>query len=155
MKHFNETHGHSKGVLNSATYESWHGMKGRCNNPKNKDYKNYGARGIQVCARWASFTAFLEDMGEKPEGHLLDRKDNDGNYTFENCRWATPEESQYNRRRPKNNTSGLKGVSWITPHRKWKAYRYSQGTETVLYKGPDFFEACCARKSWESKQVTL
>jgi hypothetical protein len=78
------------GYRGTPTYGSWICMRQRCNNPKSSDYHNYGGRGIQVCASWqASFKAFLQDMGERPEGHTLDRKDNEGMYCKDNCRWAT------------------------------------------------------------------
>jgi hypothetical protein len=65
-------------------------MKGRCLNPNNTSYPDYGGRGIEVCERWLhSFENFLADMGERPTGMTLDRKSNDGNYTKRNCRWAT------------------------------------------------------------------
>jgi hypothetical protein len=72
-------------------------MKQRCTNPKSPSYKNYGGRGIAVCARWVTFVNFLEDMGERPEGLQLDRIDNDGDYTPENCRWVTREEQRTNK----------------------------------------------------------
>jgi hypothetical protein len=70
----------------------------RCTNPRYRKYRIYGARGISVCDRWRnSFKAFLEDMGERPEGKTLDRwPDRDGNYEPGNCRWATSTEQARN-----------------------------------------------------------
>lgn len=74
-------------------------MKQRCCNPNHPRFKDWGGRGIKVCDRWRdSFEAFLADMGRRPPGTTLDRKDNDGNYEPGNCRWATSEEQSMNKR---------------------------------------------------------
>jgi len=90
---FKKTHG----LSNTRAYRDWVSMRQRCNNPNNKKYHRYGGRGIMVDKRWESYTNFLEDMGERPEGKQIDRIDNSGNYTKENCRWATPRENSRNK----------------------------------------------------------
>jgi hypothetical protein len=64
-------------------------MHRRCSEPKFRDFKYYGGRGIQVCERWNSFENFLLDMGVRPKGKTLDRKNNHGNYDPSNCEWAS------------------------------------------------------------------
>ncbi len=76
----------------------------RCTSSKHTDYKNYGGRGIRVCERWLnSFENFLADVGERPMGKTLDRRENEGNYEPGNCRWATATEQNRNSRHTKLN----------------------------------------------------
>lgn len=84
-------------------YGIWAGMVNRCTNPKHERYADYGGRGITVCDRWLGpqgVTNFIADMGERPEGLTVDRKDNDKGYSPDNCRWATYV-VQNNNRRPR------------------------------------------------------
>jgi hypothetical protein len=97
------THGQSRRGTNGGktrTYRCWENMKTRCHNPKAPSFEYYGLIGIGVCPRWdASFDAFLEDMGEAPEGLSIDRIDPWDDYRRDNCRWATALEQSNNQRR--------------------------------------------------------
>lgn len=91
------THGQHR----APEYRVWEGMIGRCENPNNRAYDNYGGRGIVVCERWrASYEAFISDMGPRPSPHhSIERKDNDGPYAPENCVWETKRAQTRNTRR--------------------------------------------------------
>ena len=79
------------------TYNTWVNLFGRCENPNNPAYKWYGGRGIKVCERWRDFGSFVSDMGFRPEGLTLNRKDNDGHYEPSNCEWADAYDQQRNK----------------------------------------------------------
>ncbi|MEY9198687.1 hypothetical protein ABIA16_003803 [Sinorhizobium fredii] len=97
------THGQTVGWKWTATYRCYRAMIARCIYPSQVFYERYGGRGIRVCDRWmhgedgmSGYECFVADMGEKPRGLTIDRKDNDGHYEPGNCRWATQAEQMLN-----------------------------------------------------------
>lgn len=101
----------------SPTYISWQKMLSRCYDPNNSEYHRYGNQGISVCKRWQGkygFVNFQNDMGNRPKGKTLDRKNNNKGYYPKNCRWATPQEQAQNRK-----TRKRKNYYWDSRRQKW------------------------------------
>jgi hypothetical protein len=90
-------HGYSK-IKGGSVWKTWDGMLQRITNPRNKDYPNYGGRGLDIDPRWLVFENFLTDMGERAEGTSIGRQNNERGYWPDNCKWKTMEEQQNNRR---------------------------------------------------------
>jgi len=107
------------GMWASSEYNAWSAMLKRCRKPNTRSYDDYGARGIKVCERWLDFKNFMADMGQKLTAqHSLDREDNDGDYSPDNCRWATAKEQANNRR-----TCRLLTVNGVTKNvTQWAEY---------------------------------
>jgi hypothetical protein len=89
------------GMSDSRLYLVWQSMLSRCRNPRNRQYRDYGGRGIIVCDRWQSFLNFLADMGPGKSGWTLERLNNDLGYCPANCVWATRAQQSRNSRRTK------------------------------------------------------
>ena len=111
------------GMSKTATYSSWLHMLDRCINPNNDHYYNYGGRGITVSEQWRdSFIAFFQDMGLRPNGLTIERKNNELGYYKENCCWATRTEQARNQRLNKTNKTGVAGVWWDKKTRNYQVH---------------------------------
>lgn len=138
------------GLSNSRIKTIYYSMLRRCKDPSYDSYDDYMGRGITVCERWLEpspqgFINFVEDMGE-PEGNVsLDRKDNSGNYSKDNCHWTTLSVQAYNTRRKKHNTSGRTGVRQIESG-KWES-RIGYKRQIFVQGAFDSFEEACAARA--------
>ena len=138
-------------LRNTKEYNVWASMLQRCSNPKCRDYCNYGGRGIRVCSIWQnSFIRFIQDMGECPEFYTLERVDNDGPYSPENCEWSSRYSQSKNKRKYKNNTTGFTGVRRVRVS-GWEACIGVKGSRIHLGTYNSLEEAAYARKKAEEK----
>ena len=137
-----KTHGDPNIVLqikdqnrfNHPLYHIYIGMIKRCNSPNDKSFRDYGKRGISVAAEWQGlngFSQFLIDMGERPEGYSIDRKDVNGNYSKGNCQWASRHQQQANKR----NNNKTVGVHYDKLKTAWVArIRVNKASYQRLFK---------------------
>jgi hypothetical protein len=133
----------------NKVYRAWKNMRERCTNPKSPRYSDYGGRGICIDPAWNKFETFAADMGTPLAWQSLERKDNNQGYSKANCIWASQSQQSLNQRLRKDNPFGVKGVTWHKRLNCFYANARHRGRLIHLYKGLDFFEACCKRKSWE------
>ena len=124
--------------------------KRRCQSILHKQHNDYGGRGIEF--RFNSFEDFYAELGPRPPTFQLDRINNNGNYEVGNVRWTSAHLNSNNTRIYKSNKSGVKGVTFKKKYNQWiaRCQTYPDKKEVLLYCGKDFFEACCARLSWEN-----
>lgn len=117
------THGNAARSGVSPEYRCWGALVQRCTNPRAANFKYYGGRGIKVCERWLGefgFENFFADMGERPSlMHTVDRRENDGDYTPENCRWATKAEQAQNSSRAKLESHEPSQIRWLVNELKF------------------------------------
>jgi len=135
---------------NNPLYSVHTNMKDRCYNKNQKQYKNYGERGITVCNQWMGsngFPQFLKDMGDRPNGYSLERIKVNGNYEPSNCKWANAHEQQANRRI----SNDVVGVYWSKSKNKWIAHLKINKKQINLGHYFNLQDAVKARKDAEIK----
>jgi hypothetical protein len=120
----------------SPVYRAWEHMLERCENPRCKSYRLYGAKGVTVCERWHSYDNFCQDMGPRPPGHSIDRIDSNGNYEPSNCRWATIQQQNQNTSKNVFTEEDVRQVKCL--HRlgiasRWIAKTFKVGHDAVSY----------------------
>ena len=146
--------GQTHGLSNTKEYKTWLSIKARCNNPKHSTYNYYGGNNISICKEWEEdFEQFYKHVGPAPSNSCsIDRIDSSKNYEPGNVRWVEDYSIQnINRRTPKNNTSGVKGVSWYPKYNKWIARINVNKKRISLGYFENFDDAVKARKEAELK----
>ena len=147
----NSTQYRNEGQTEHPLYNTYSGIKKRCLNNKDKDYKNYGGRGIKICDEWLGkdgFFNFVEDMGYRPKGHTIDRKNCNGDYEPDNCRWADKHTQSINTRVSKH-----KGVSFHKITGKYRARIFVNGKSEYIGLFSKLEDAIQARKEAELKYL--
>lgn len=135
----------------TPTYRTWSNMVQRCNNHKNNSYYNYGGRGIKVCEKWLNFIGFFEDMGLRPDGLTIERRDNELGYSKTNCYWADRTAQARNQRLKKTNKTGVSGVSWRSKEQRYHV-SIGRNKKSIYFGGfPTLETATEARKQAELK----
>lgn len=136
-------------VTETGSYRSWSAAQQRCYNPLHTHYSYYGGAGISMSPDWDDFRNFHQDMGERPEGFVLDRIDPFGNYCKENCRWVDRSESSYNTRMQRNNQSGKTGVRMDARDGRYYAVIDCKGDSIYLGSSMIFEDAVRMREEAE------
>jgi len=137
-------------LSNTRLYSIWVGMIRRCYEQKNKNYKFYGAKGVEVCKKWHDFINFYNDVVENyKDGLSLDRyPNNKGNYEPNNVRWATPKEQNNNYSKnvfityngltkTKKEWADYYGLTWATVDGRIR--RYGLSDLDLIFKPPNYF----------------
>lgn len=140
-------------IYNRKVYTAWRSMMSRCSDKNNREYKNYGGRGISVCDSWKqSHYNFLDDIGYPPSKlYSVDRIDNNGNYEPGNVRWATQSEQNRNQTSFPRNKSGVVGVFYSRTEDRWRAEIKLNGKKYVLGRFHTFNAAVSARRQKEKE----
>ena len=133
-------------------YGIWLGIKGRCRVESNSGYKNYGAKGIDICDEWAdSFERFVNDMGRPAPEMTIDRIDGKKGYNKENCRWATYRQQSINRTRLTKGRVIFRGVSYCNNRNLYISRITSYGKTYTVYRGKSCVDAIKKRCHAEIK----
>lgn len=147
-----EKHGYAHRGQKDSLYNRWVMMRNRCYNKNAKDYPYYGGRGIKVCAEWDDYENFRDWSMQNGYNEKLqiDRIDTDGNYEPTNCRWVSQYVNEQNRRKFKNNQTGMAGVSYVSKNKKYVTYINRLNKRICLGDYSTLNEAYAARKAAEA-----